>query len=330
MTTVLAGDIGGTKTLLGLAQVHAGAVRWLRKANYPSAGHASLEAMLATFLRPGERPARACFAVAGPIEHAPEGARAQVTNLPWTLDAVTLAATLGSPVRLVNDFEGVARGIAQLPAGAFHTLQGGRPERAGVRAVLGAGTGLGMAILVPDGDPPAGTGGAHWRVLPSEGGHVDFAPQGALQEAFALWLRTREELEHLSAERVLSGPGIEALHAYLSRAMPVRAPLRAPAISAAAARGDALARQTLDEFTRIYGAQAGNLALIALPYGGLYLAGGIAPAHAQLLAGGLFMRAFLAKGRFQALLERIPVHIVMDPQVGLVGAAVLAAGAIPP
>lgn len=314
--TVLAGDIGGTKTLLGLGQADGTGVRWLRKARFASAQYAGLEDMLAEFLRPGERPTAACLAVAGPIEYTPGGARAQVTNLPWTIDASALGTTLSAPVRLINDFEGVAHGIAHLPAQDLTIVQVGRPEHPAVRAVLGAGTGLGMAIMVP--------AGPTWQVLASEGGHTDFAPQGALQEDFARWLRARERLDHLSCERVLSGPGIEALHAYLSSAPSA---LGAPEVSAAATQGNPHARLALEEFTRIYGAQAGNLALMTLPYGGLYLAGGIAPAHAALLTGGLFMQAFLAKGRFRALLERIPVRIVMDPQVGLLGAAALAAGA---
>lgn len=314
--TVLAGDIGGTKTLLGLGDADGSGVRWLRKARFASAQYAGLEEMLAAFLRPGERPTAACLAVAGPIEYTPGGARTHVTNLPWTIDTDALGATLGAPVRLVNDFQGVAHGIAHLPAQDLTIVQAGRPEHPAVRAVLGAGTGLGMAIMVPV--------GSTWQVLASEGGHTDFAPQGALQEDFARWLRARERLDHLSCERVLSGPGIEALYAYLSDASGAPSALGAPEVSAAATQGNPHARLALDEFTRIYGAQAGNLALMTLPYGGLYLAGGIAPAHAALLTGGLFMQAFLAKGRFRALLERVPVRIVTDPEVGLLGAAALA------
>ncbi|MGQ0501632.1 MAG: glucokinase [Panacagrimonas sp.] len=316
---LLAGDIGGTKTLLALAEPQRTGLRWLRSAHYSSADYPDLESLLREFLGPDDAPARACLAVAGPIESSPGGTRARITNLPWTLDAGALGHAIGAPVQLINDFVGVAHGIAHLPAEALATLQTGVAESAGMRAVLGAGTGLGMAMLAPE--------NAGWRVLPSEGGHVDFAPQGALQEGFAGWLRGQHP--HLSVERVLSGPGIEALYAYLTALRPELgapiAPAGAPEISAAAARGDARALLALDEFTRIYGAQAGNLALLALPFGGLYLAGGIAPAHAGRLRSGPFMEAFLAKGRFRGLLARVPVHIILDPQVGLLGAAMLAA-----
>jgi glucokinase len=275
--TVLAGDIGGTKTLLALAAPGAHGPRWLRRERYPSAAYSDLESMLDTFLTGTERPAAACLAIAGPVERtAAGGQRARITNLPWVLDSEGLGARLGAPVRLVNDFAGVAHGIAHLPEQSLATLQAGAPEAHGVGAVLGAGTGLGMAVLVPQ------PGGAV-RVLPSEGGHADFAPYGPLQEGFAHWLRAARGLEHVSVERVVSGMGIEALYAYLAATRPALGPplaaADAPAISAAAQAGDARARLALDEFARAYGAAAGNLALTVLPYGGLYLAGGIAPAR---------------------------------------------------
>lgn len=317
-TDVLVGDIGGTKTLLAFGRRRGGGVRWLRRTLYRSGDFPDFASLLRDFLGPGERPVRACLAVAGPVERQGSGERARVTNLPWALDTVELSALLGAPSRLINDFEGVAWGIPHLPRSAFATLQRGIARPGGVRAVLGAGTGLGMAVLVPR--------GSGWQVLPSEGGHADFAPLGPLQEDFARWLRTHGRLDHLSIERVLSGPGLEALYAYLTRADAARRrqSVRAPDMRAAAAHGDAEAALTLDTFARIYGAQAGNLALLTLARGGVYLAGGIAPVHADLLASGPFLEAFCAKGRFRALLRRMPVRIVLDTEVGLRGAAAVA------
>lgn len=320
-TTVLAGDVGGTKTLLALGMRQGAALRWVRRERYPSQRFGDLESMLETFLAGAQRPAAACLAVAGPVEELPGGGqRARITNLPWVLDTASLASVVRAPVRLVNDFAGVAHGVSHLPAASLHTLQAGAPAPGGVRAVLGAGTGLGMAILVPR------DGGV--RVLPSEGGHADFAPYGPLQGEFVRWLHDVRGLEHVSAERVVSGMGIEALYAFLAATHPALGPAlpdaRAPAISAAAAAGDARARLALEEFARAYGAQAGNLALLTLPFGGLYVAGGIAPANRELLGAGGFMEAFLAKGRMATLLARVRVEIVLDTDVGLLGAAMLA------
>ena len=321
--TVLAGDIGGTKTLLALAEADGGSVRWLHRARYPSADFADLETLLDVFVAGAAAapPAAACLAVAGPVALRGTAQHARITNLPWVLDSTRLSAHLGAPVRLVNDFEGVARGVAHLPPAAVHTLQAGTAQAHAVQAVIGAGTGLGMATRV------RGTDGAV-RVLGSEGGHADFAPVNPAQAAFAHWLRTRDGLAHLSVERVVSGTGIEALYAWLAATRPdLGAALpdaTAPAVSAAARAGDARAGAAMAEFVRAYGAAAGNLALTVLPFGGLYLAGGIAPANLDLLRAGAFMQAFLDKGRMRSVLERVPVHVILDTDVGLLGAARLA------
>lgn len=327
--TVLAGDIGGTKTLLALIDPEAGH-RTLAEQRYDSQRFDDFTQLLRLFVADIAglpRPEAGCFAIAGPVE----GKRAKTTNLRWELDVDILARVLGTPrVRLINDFQAVGYGIEGLSGADLAVLQVGEPRIQAPRAMLGAGTGLGQGILVWQYD--------HYEALPTEGGHVDFAPTDDLQIELLRHLRHR--FGRVSFERVLSGPGLHNIYQFLQERHPEQASpeLRAAidagdpaaAISQAAIAGtDPLAGQALEMFVGIYGAQAGNLALTCLAYGGVYVAGGIAPKLLDRLRSGPFMSQFLAKGRMSTLLSRVPVQVILNPRVGLLGAA-LAASRIPP
>ena len=316
--TLLAGDIGGTKTLLKLFEAGGGV---LAERRFDSASFASLNQVVASFLSdfPSLSPAAACFGVAGPVE----GGRANITNLPWQIDAASICAEFRIPqVRLINDFQAVAYGIEALESQDMATLQAGQPQEFGVRAVIGAGTGLGEGFMVWQGE--------YYEAFPSEGSHADFAPVDALQTELLHYLAAR--YGHVSYERLLSGPGLVNIFEFLraSRGQQATAELQsamqagdpAAAISDCALGGkDDLAVSALDLFARIYGAEAGNLALKVLARGGVYIAGGIAPQIISKLKDGEFLRAFADKGRFTGLLGNIPVHVVLNPKVGLLGAA---------
>ncbi len=313
---VLAVDLGGTHVRIGLAQAMSGQLQWLRRAQADNARYGGLEQALTEFLDGGATPARAVIAVAAPTD----GNTAQMTNLAWRLEAADLSRRLGMPVRLLNDFAAAAHGLAALRACELAYLQAGAMDAAGVQVLLGAGTGLGMAVLAPC------AGGR--QVLAGEGGHGDFAPNNA--EEAGLWAFLHARHGHVSWERVVSGQGLAAIHAFVcgARGLPdlyAQSADKPGAIGAAAlAGGDPAARLAGEIFARIYGAAAGNLALLTLPRGGVYLAGGIAPKLLPLLQSH-FLPAFRAKGRFAALLESFPVAVVLADDLGLRGAALCAA-----
>lgn len=329
---VLAGDVGGTKTLLQLADVEAdGAARTIFERRFDSRAHGDFNAVVAEFLRAAEfvpsaaRPIdAACFGVAGPIH----GRSAKITNLPWAIDADAVGAEFGiGVVRLINDFAAVGFGIEALGEHDLACLQAGVAVPQGARAVLGAGTGLGEGLLFwQDG---------YYQALPSEGGHVDFAPTDRDQIGLLRYLQPL--FGHVSYERILSGSGLVKIYEYV-----VDTSLEIPtgAIGAALLGGgdaaaviseygmdarDPAAARALDLFVAIYGAQAGNLALTLLARGGVYVAGGIAPKIIAKLKRGGFMQAFNDKGRFADLTRNFPVHVVTNPKVGLMGAALVAA-----
>lgn len=310
---ILAGDIGGTKTALLRGRWQNGRLYVLAEARYDSAAYADLAEPVRAFLGGASPPPVACFAVAGPVQPAPGGGtQARITNLPWQLDSARLQADLGvARVTLINDLAGVGHGIALLGANDCVTAQAGRPESDGLRAVIGIGTGLGVALLAPQ------HGG--WRVFPSEGGHVDFAPLDDQQVRLREFARLRLGLERVSFERLAAGPGLALIHEFLGGPA-----VDAATVSARAAAGDARARETLHLFARLCGAMAGNLALTGLPFGGLYLAGGVVQKNLPLFCGKAFLDAFLAKGRMVGLLERVPIRLVTEPRVGLIGAAACA------
>jgi len=322
---VLAGDVGGTKSLLALAEVREDGVELLREARYESPAFPGLAEMVAGFLEKEEGPVgRACFGVPGPVT----GEEVRTPNLPWTIRTADLARETGiAEVRLVNDYAAVGHGIEWMRPADLVTLQKGEPEERGARVVLGAGTGLGQAYLLWEGDG--------YVVHVSEGGHTDFAPHDELEWGLAEFLR--EEYGHVSWERVLSGPGLVGIHRYLTSGG-LSAPCPevqkilddgedpAGVISRHAMEDvDEACAGALDLFAYFYGAEAGNLALELMAMGGVYVAGGIAPKILDKLRDGTMLRAFRDKGRFEKLMERIPLHVVTNERVGLIGAAAAAA-----
>lgn len=322
MSHFLAGDIGGTKTLLQISAADRAHEPLLQK-SYFNAGYAGLAEILDEFLREAGASgiAAACFALAGPVS----GRRVKLTNLPWEVDADALATRFAiGRVSLINDFEAVGLGIAALQPTDLLTLQAGKPQAQGVRVVVGAGTGLGVAWLSWQDN--------RYAVHPSEGGHMDFAPADAIQYELLQYLQRRHG--HVSYERIISGPGIVATFEFLRdsgqgtpSAQLVAATKEGDAAAAITqfAQGDEpTARMALDLFLRVYGAFVGNVALAALPRGGIYVAGGIAAKIAATMQQGTFLRAFLNKGRFAGLLETLPLHIVTNPQAGLLGAGLTA------
>lgn len=321
---VLAGDIGGTKTLLAVAECGRDQVRLLTVQRYDSeAWSGGLVEIARTFTAAFPEAVRdvqaACFAIAGPVRETDTGERATVTNLPWEVDGQALARALGiAKVRLINDFQGVGYGIEALGAQDLVTLQTGAARPLGTRAVLGAGTGLGQGLLV--------WCNGRYEALATEGGHVDFAPTDELQIELLRYLRSK--YGRVSLERVVSGPGLAGIYAFLQaragRGNDTVADDPAFISSTALAGTDPVAVAALDLFVRVYGAQAGNLALSVMASGGMYLAGGIAPQIIAKLRDGAFLEAFNNKGRMAALTRDIPVHVIMNPQVGLLGAALAA------
>ena len=317
---LLAADIGGTKALLALYGEEA--PRFERR--YACREFASFAALLERFradaaeaLGASPRIVRACLGVAGPVS----GERAELTNLAWQIDA----RDLGIPaVRMLNDFEASAHGLAALGADDLATLQAGAPRAAAPRLLIGAGTGLGLAFAIGR--------GRGLRVLASEGGHAAFAPADELQDG--LWRHLRGSLGRVELEHVISGPGLARIYAFLrdtgaaQSAVVTLAPDAedaAPAIARAAlGGGDAIALAALDLFIACYGAAAGDYALAVLARGGVYVAGGIAPRILPRLRTGGFLVAFNAKGAFAGQARACPVHVVTNERLGLIGAAAAA------
>jgi glucokinase len=321
---ILGGDIGGTNTRLALFDDGGRFPADGIERHYPSRQHAGLEVIVRTFVEEtGVRPGVACFGVAGPVR---EG-RALTTNLPWVVDAAVLGGQLGAPTWVVNDLEATAWGLGTLAAGDVVELAPGAAGAAGNAAVIAAGTGLGEAGLYWD--------GRQHLPFPSEGGHATFAPEDDVEVELLRWLRRRFR-EHVSWERVLSGPGLVSLYQFLRDtgrgeepvwlADAMRAGDPAAAITRAALDGSSpLCVETLDRFAGLYGAEAANLALKVMATGGVYLGGGIAPRIVAKLTDGAFMRRFLDKGRMRGLLETMPVRVVTNDRCGLLGAGRCAA-----
>jgi glucokinase len=310
---MLAGDIGGTKTLLRLVDSSSGT---LREQRFPSRDYATFDEVVQAFLG-GDPVQSACFAVAGPVV---EG-EASVTNLPWRIRERVLAQRFGiAQVRLVNDFFAVARGVPLLTRSDFAVINEGTCDQTKPIAIIGAGTGLGEGIVLPqkDGD---------FQVVASEGGHGDFAPTNEEQIEVLKFLATRHA--HVSYERVVSGMGLSNLYEFVLATRKEQLPREVddlPAhVSRLAAAGDAAATQTFGIFVDAYAAEAANLALKVLAQGGVYLAGGIAAKNLEQFTSGRFMRSFTNKGRLSELVRSFPVYVITNSQVGLIGAAALAA-----
>lgn len=321
---VLAGDVGGTKTLLGLFDPSPARPRALEVRAFGTLDFQDLQSMASAFLEDAARTRRieaACFGVAGPV--ADDGA--ELTNVPWRVDGRLVADALGlSQVRLLNDVEAMAYSVPVLQASELHVLQEGEALRAGNMALIAAGTGLGQALLhkVDDRFIPS----------PSEGGHADFAAR--TDREIELLKKLMARFGRVEVEQVLSGRGVVNIHLALrgtdcTAGVDFDDPGAPAAISISALEGRCRAcRETLDVFVEAYGAEAGNLALRSVSTGGLFVGGGIAPKILPALAGGSFMRAFRAKAPLDSMLLKMPVKVIVNQDSGLLGAAVVAASSV--
>ena len=361
---VLSGDIGGTKTILRLTRLDlppSDPTSNLYQTTFSSSAFSDLVPMVSQFLIAASQThpslgivsngsdnqqssstehstiVAACFAIAGPVVNN----TSRLTNLGWQLSGDRLQAELGiARVELINDFAAIGYGVLTLPPHDLCTLQVGKPVERAPIAVLGAGTGLGETYLTWQGD--------RYQVHASEGGHTNFAPRNLLQQDLLNYLTQRHG--RVSVERVVSGQGIVAIYQFLrDRSISSQAKLTTgeasdtvaqavrvweqsrtgdagAAIGAAAmANTDPLSVQTIEIFADLYGSEAGDLALKLLPLGGLYVAGGIAPKILPFLQSGQFMQTFLDKGRLELTISSVPVHVVLNPEVGSLGAALRAA-----
>lgn len=349
MVQHIAGDIGGTKTILRLvestpAQNKAGFEQQaLYEQQYISREFPDLVPMVQIFLQHAAdtlgftpNPTAACFAIAGPVVNN----TSSLTNLSWALSADRLAKELDlNKVQLINDFEAVGYGVLGLSSEDIYTLQSGVINANAPIAIIGAGTGLGQGFLIQQ--------QSRYFVYPSEGGHSDFAPRSQVEFELLNYLLDRHQIDRVSVERVVSGQGVVAIYQFLrdrqqmSESADIAQAIRtweqeaglaeksvdpgAVISKAAVENRDPLCRRTMELFVAAYGAEAGNLALKLLPYGGLYIAGGIAAKNLPLIKEGSFLSSFLQKGRMTDLLKRVSVHVVLNPQVGLIGASLYAA-----
>ncbi|UCH53510.1 MAG: glucokinase [Pseudomonadota bacterium] len=325
---VMVGDIGGTNARLRIAVRADGQWRVERERAYPSRRYDGLAPIVREFLAEGNEPAprSACLAIAGPVRVGASHETVRVTNLPWEIDSRVLAQAIGfERVRLVNDFQAVGYGIEALDEQDLIVLQRGEPVAQGPCGVIGAGTGLGQAIMVWHGD--------HYHSISTEGGHAEFGPTDDLQLELARYLLEQEG--HASYELILSGHGLARLYRFLrARGTTPESPAvarviaegdPAAAITNAAQRDrDPLALETIELFVRVYGAQAGNLALTAGATGGVYIAGGIAPKILSQLQSEGFIEAFRNKANMSHYVAAIPVRVVVNEAVGLLGAALVA------
>lgn len=338
---ILAGDVGATKTNIGLFEAggrfDAGErPRLLRAERVRSLEYPGLAALVSAFLAhqpevSAETIEAACFGVPGPVL----GNRARTPNLTWEIDGDLVARDAGIPrVHLINDLVATAEGVALLADDETAVLQEGTPDALGNRALLAAGTGLGMALLPRLGD--------RWVPVPSEGGHTDFAPRN--EEEIGLLRYLRERFGRVSVERILSGPGLFNVYSYLRDAHhlpenprvrealagdedPARIIGQAALATSNEERCD-LCSRALGLFVTVYGATAGNLVLTGTATGGVWIGGGIAPKILPRLTDGLFTQTFVAKGRFVPFLERIPVRVILNDKAAMFGAARVAAGLV--
>jgi glucokinase len=321
---VLAGDIGGTKTRLGIFEVDGAGLRLEEERSYPSRDYPGLGEIVVDFVgSDGGDCGAACFGIAGPVT----GRRMRLTNLPWTVDADELESRSGIPaVVLLNDLEATAWGVSILNESQIVVLNAGNTGAAGNGAVIAAGTGLGEGGIYWDGSAA--------RPFACEGGHASFSPTDELGDRLLGFLRRIHG--QVSWERVLSGPGLANLFRFMVAEGGETAPewfLEAdragdpvPAVSEAALEGRCeVSVRTLGLFARLYGEEAGNLALKVMATGGVWIGGGIAPRILPFLQKGAFMGGFLAKGRMRPLLESMPVKVILDDRTALLGAARFAA-----
>lgn len=317
---ILAGDIGGTSTRLAYFEFGAGRLAVVAERTYHSREQATLESAVKKFVvEQNIRAEIACFGIAGPVRDR----KVETPNLPWHVDAAVLERELGiARVFLLNDLEANAHGLSELTDADFSVLAPGASGAVGNRAVISAGTGLGEAGLYWD--------GAVHHPFPCEGGHADFAPTNDLQIELLQYLM--KKFGHVSIERVLSGPGLYNIYqflrdtrkgeeeSWLREEMKTRDPSACVAEYGLSGKSP-LCGSALDVFVDIYGAEAGNFGLKTMALGGLYIGGGIAPKILPKLQQPRFMQAFKNKGRLGALLEQMPVRVILNDKTALLGSA---------
>ena len=321
---VLAGDIGGTMTRIGLFAVSKGRCRLIHEKDFSSRDYEGLEEVLEDFLKGRKEVASACFGVAGPVL----GQTVRLTNLPWVIRTESLRKKFSfRKVAVINDLVANAYGIPMLRKDDFEILNAGKVKKGNV-ALISAGTGLGESLLFWD--------GRRHVPSPSEGGHVDFGPRNELEMKLLRYLFSR--LGHVSYERILSGEGIINIYQFLrsskrfgrepewlAKKMEREDPAAVISETARLKR-NGLCVKALDLFASIYGAAGGNLALQVLAVGGVYIGGGIAPKVVWKLKDGTWMKAFVDKGRYSDVLGQIPVKVIMNDRAALLGAAAHATG----
>ncbi len=319
---LLVGDVGGTKTHLAIYEYEDELI-CVREKRFPSQRYSSLYDIIQEFTKDQDlHIAKACFGVAGPVRNG----RCYTTNLPWLIDVVELSSKLQTPdVFLLNDLEADAHGLLELSPNEFFELNKGNRRQEGNAALVSAGTGLGEAGLYWD--------GKKYRPFACEGGHSDFAPQS--EEEVELFFYLKKKFGHVSYERVVSGPGLANVYEFLVetnkiKKLPefeekVRIKDKAEVISdGARLDNDEGCLKALNMMIAIYGAEAANCALKYFALSGVYLGGGIAPKLLGQMKDGLFMRAFISKGRFSSILHTVPVRVLLNKRTALIGAAAYA------
>ena len=338
---LLAGDIGGTKTILRFVEAGQGRPpgKTLAEKEYVSAQFDDLVPMVQAFAEEfaavNLQPQAACFGIAGPVVHQ----YSRLTNLNWELSCDRLARELQIPsVSLINDFVAVGYGVLGLAETDSCYLQKGQGDPEAPIGVLGAGTGLGECFLAPMSSDES-YDETRYQAFATEGGHTDFAPQSLIEFELCQYLRQREGLERVSVERIVSGQGIVSIYQFLRDAgyqeggsaiadqihewetgsLP---DLEPAGLIAQSAEQDSMCRKAMQLFMDAYAIEAGNLALKLLPNGGLYLAGGIAPKNLPWLQSDRFLSLLKSKGRVSHVLDEMPIAVVLNPKVGLIGAAI--------
>ncbi len=318
---ILAGDIGGTNVRVAAFELEGRRLQCVVERIYKAAEHKNVCEIVTKFISTeGVLVDRACFGAAGPVRHG----RVTFSNLDWVIDCRELAAQLRlKSVGLINDLEAYAYGVNTLESKDFVTLQEGAEDAVGNTAVISAGTGLGEAGLYWD--------GFRHHPFPCEGGHADFAPRNELELEMASYLLKR--YEHVSWERILSGPGIRNVYEFLRDtkkeeepswlAEQIREARDVPALISQLGQEHKapICERTMEMFVSIYGAETGNCALKFLSVGGMYIGGSIAAKILPLMRQPTFMKAFLAKGRMEKLLREMPVKVVLNDDAGILGAA---------
>ena len=314
---ILAGDIGGTKSNLGMFDVKDGKLVRVAHKRYPSAGHPGLEDIAEEFVKmAGAKVTAASFGVAGPVLNN----EIHAANLPWVVKGADLAKRLGldaNRVILLNDLEATSHGVGVMEASDLATLHEGQPKFEATRAVISAGTGMGQGMIMWDGKQHV--------PVPSEGGHADLAPQ--TEQQADLWKYLKKTLEYVSVEVILSGRGFQHLHEFLSPSIRHDKFDENTDEAAAVITGNALAGTcttcvaAVDLWVEMYGSEAGNLAVRSVARGGVYVAGGIALKILPKMTNGKFAAAALKKEKMTAFMESVPIHIVLNEDCPLLGAA---------